>query len=44
VQHQVSIGIAMNLDPLGIKPKLMRDSHRLAVTVHENPADGCLHG
>ena len=43
VQYQVAIGITMNLEPLGIMPKLMRDAHRLAVTVHENSADACLH-
>jgi len=44
VQKQIAIRIAMNLDPLGIKPELTRNAHGLAVAVDKNPADACLHG
>jgi hypothetical protein len=43
VNHQVTVGIAKNLDPAGVKAELLGNSHRLAVAVHENSADGRLH-
>ena len=43
VKHQITVGVAKNLYPTGVKPELLGNADRLAVAVHEDPTDSAWH-